>query len=365
MRFEKFFQNKIFLNVIIFFVLFFITDIFYSNFINKSKIKSNCILQEEGFYFLEKDCSFQQKYIRNTAQYSVFVSEFGLRFSGKKFDINKKNIFYFGDSFTYGLGLEYSKTYVGILEKKLDTYNHLNFGLQGYSPLVYKYQLYKMVENNIYPKKIVLALDFTDLFEDVDRWSKPLDDKSPPQLKNNLEKNDIKESFKDKNLKATRILAQSINGFFRNLRLSIKTFFHKDVKKEVGKTEIGRFLYSNDGEYLKKKIADKTLQQRSNDLLKTLQEISKISKKINSDFYILIYPWPDTLAYGQDNFNWENFVSKFCESNCNMLINTFPKFFEYKNENELWYKELYIQSDLHFSKLGNAIIANEILKVAK
>ena len=94
MRFEKFFQNKIFLNVIIFFVLFFITDIFYSNFINKSKIKSNCILQEGGFYFLEKDCSFQQKYIRNTAQYSVFVSEFGLRFSGKKFDINKKYILF-------------------------------------------------------------------------------------------------------------------------------------------------------------------------------------------------------------------------------------------------------------------------------
>ena len=48
-----------------------------------------------------------------------------------------------------------------------------------------------------------------------------------------------------------------------------------------------------------------------------------------------------------------------------MLINTFPKFFEYKTENELWYEELYIQSDLHFSKLGNAIIANEIFKVAK
>ena len=184
MTLKSFLKKKIFLNVIIFIIIFLLTDIFYSNFINKSKINKNCMVKENSFYFLEKNCNFKQKYIKNVKQYNVYTNEFGLRYSGKKFNENKKNIFYFGDSFTYGLGLEYDKTYVGILEKKINQYNHLNFGLQGYSPLVYKYQLYKMIDKNIYPKKIILALDYTDLFENTDRWIKPANNKFPPSIRN-------------------------------------------------------------------------------------------------------------------------------------------------------------------------------------
>ena len=96
--------------------------------------------------------------------------------------VPKENIFYFGDSYTYGLGLDYKKIYVGILEKKLEKYNHLNFGLQGYSPKVYKYQLNKMINDNIFPKKIILALDFTDILENDDRWIDNLDKKKPPTI---------------------------------------------------------------------------------------------------------------------------------------------------------------------------------------
>jgi hypothetical protein len=365
MRSKKFFQNKVFLNSIIFFTLFFITDIFYSNFINKSKIKGNCILNEQSFYFLEKNCYFKQKYIKNISQYNVYTNEFGLRYSGQKYDKNKKNIFYLGDSFTYGLGLDYSNTYIGILENKNNLYNHFNFGLQGYSPLVYKYQLNKMINKKIYPKKIILALDYTDLFEDNDKWIAPLNESLPPKLKNFSENKDNNESFKDRNLKVTRILSRSINGFFREIRLATKNFINKNTQKQVGKTEIGRFLYSNKGVFLKEKISTKSLKHRAEDLEKTLKDISNIAKKNNSDFYILIYPWPDTLAYGQGNFNWETFVSNFCIKNCKMLINTFPRFFKYKEKNINWHKDLYIKEDLHFNKFGNSLIAKEIIKVTE
>jgi len=365
MRFKKFFQNKVFLNLILFFTIFLITDIFYSNFINKSKIKGSCISNEERFYFLEKNCSFKQKYIKNISQYNVYTNEFGLRYSGKKYDKDKKNIFYLGDSFTYGLGLDYSNTYVGILENKNISYNHFNFGLQGYSPVVYKYQLNKMINKKIYPKKIILALDYTDLFEDSDRWIEPLNETLPPTLKNFLGDNDNNESFKDRNLKVTRILSRSINGFFRDIRLATKNFVNQNAQKQVEKTEIGRFLYSNEGAFIKKNFSTKSLKHRAKDLEKTLKDISNIAKKINSDFYILIYPWPDTLAYGQNNFNWEKFVSNFCIKNCKMIINTFPKFLEYKNKNIYWHKDLFIKEDLHFNKFGNSLIAQEILKVTE
>ena len=153
----------------IYLFLFLISDIVYSNFFFKNNYKSNCIFTFSNLTFLEKNCHFKQKYIRRVSSYDVYTNNLGLRFSGKKFKKNKENIFYFGDSFMYGLGLDYSKTLVGITEKKINKFNHLNFSLQGYSPTVYLYQLKEMIDKKIYPKKIFLSLDLTDVLEEAGR----------------------------------------------------------------------------------------------------------------------------------------------------------------------------------------------------
>ena len=359
-------RNKILINILTFFILFFITDLVYSNFIEKRDVRSNCVVNKNKFYFLEKNCFFKQNYIRNVKQYNVYTNKFGLRFSGK--EINKKNkyIFYFGDSFTYGLGLDYKKTYVGMMENKLINYNHLNFGLQGYSPAVYLYQLNKMINEGIYPNKIFLALDFTDIFEESDRWVASKDKYLPPSVNDKAQRGDQNSNFKDKHFKGSKIIAQTINGFFRNLRLSFKSYFNKDkINEKTQKTEIGSFLYSSEGNYVKKKLKTKNLKDRSKKLEETLKEISELSTTINADFYIIIYPWPDTLVYGQNNFNWENFAAKFCKNNCTKLVNTFPTFLKFKKNDKFWKKKLFINQDLHHTELGHSLITNEILKNIK
>ena len=40
-----------------------------------------------------------------------------------------------------------------------------------------------------------------------------------------------------------------------------------------------------------------------------LSEISKLSRKYDSELFVLIYPWAETLQYGQEHFNWENFAN--------------------------------------------------------
>ena len=45
---------------------------------------------------------------------------------------------------------------------------------------------------------------------------------------------------------------------------------------------------------------------------------------MNSEFYIVIYPWADTLSNGQKVFNWENFANEICKnSHCDEVINLF------------------------------------------
>ena len=63
-----------------------------------------------------------------------------------------------------------------------------------------------------------------------------------------------------------------------------------------------------------------------------MKEISKMAQSINADFYIIIYPWPDALEYGQNNFNWEKFADRLCViTSCSKVINFFPIFINTSN----------------------------------
>ena len=90
-----------------------------------------------------------------------------------------------------------------------------------------------------------------------------------------------------------------------------------------------------------------------------------LAKSINADFYIIIYPWPDSLEYGQDKFNWEEFSENLCNKvSCTKLINFFPDFRNIKESSIDWLNKLYIGGDLHITEYGQKIIAEKLLKEA-
>ena len=86
---------------------------------------------------------------------------------------------------------------------------------------------------------------------------------------------------------------------------------------------------------------------------------------MNSEFYLITAPWPDTLEFGQTVFNWEEFNKKLCiENNCDGFISMFPEFNRIKKNDENWLKTIYLTNDVHFTPLGNKLFADEIIKQA-
>ena len=80
-------------------------------------------------------------------------------------------------------------------------------------------------------------------------------------------------------------------------------------------------------------------------------------QKNNSELYLVIYPWPETLEFGQALFNWENFAKEVCaKDKCN-LINTFSAFRNKKNNDKFWYSNLYFIGDEHLNAKGNKFLA--------
>ena len=43
-----------------------------------------------------------------------------------------------------------------------------------------------------------------------------------------------------------------------------------------------------------------------------MADMQKIAKNFSSEFYIVVYPWAETLQYGQKEFNWSNYAKNLC-----------------------------------------------------
>ena len=86
-------------------------------------------------------------------------------------------------------------------------------------------------------------------------------------------------------------------------------------------------------------------------------------KSYNSEFYIIIMPWPDTLNFGQKTFNWEKFGRSLCEiTSCDGLINLFDEFQIIKSNDPRWLDKIYLKDDIHLTSFANNIVANKIMK---
>ena len=350
----------------IYLFFFLIGDIVFSNFFIKTKIENNCYEQLGDFYRLKKNCYAKEKWIKKSKSYKVYTDENGYRYNGdKKAHLTKdKTAAFFGGSFTYGMGASFEDSFVGLIEKVQKDFNIVNLGVAGYSPTVYNYQLEKLIQKRIIPNKIFLVLDIVDVNNEATNWeitdnaSRPVNIEYIPNVKNDEKKF---KNFKRKNFKITRMISTSINNFLRSLRFHISK-----LNQEYKKPELSQY-----GSFLSKdlKELDKTFwnpygfDQAILKIKKGVQNIGEIARNINADFYIIIYPWPDSLEYGQGKFNWEEFAHQLCNDNsCTKLINFFPEFNDLKLSSKNWVNKLYLEDDVHLTVFGHDLIAQKILK---
>ncbi len=326
----------------------------------------NCFKYDEFYYELKKNCIGKYRFKKSFPIVKTITDEMGLRVGENSLpkNKNKKNIFIFGDSFTYGVGIEYEKTYVGLIEKKFSNYNVYNFGVGSYSPSVYLYKLKKTLEKNIVPEKILLFLDLTDLIDEASRWTYDESIVNVRLATNYVYKNSKKkEKFTKKNFKLLNNVSSYINYHSRNLRefANIKLNEKRKIKTSIQ----GSFTYKDLNSLDKRFWKNGVFLKGKNNLKKRLSQISDISKKNNIEFYLIIYPWAETLEFGQKNFSWSNFAKEICsDKNCN-LIDTIPDFQNYKNENINWSTELYFLNDEHFNDKGANLLFNSIVTKIK
>lgn len=347
------FKKIILINLFIFFILFFILDYFLSNSIFDAK-KNSCYQIEKFFYNLKKNCSGFDKFKSSFPTVKVFTDEQGLRIGKNTKKKNKEKVFIFGDSFTFGVGLKFEDTFTGILENKIKNFDFYNFAVGSYSPTVHLFNLETQIQLKNYPSKIIMFLDMTDVHDEAARWKVDL---GKPILSNTAMYDDFnrKEKFFHKNFKVSRSFLHYINYQFRIYRSQI----NPDNLQKIKTSLQAGFTYKN--------LNELGNHYHGDTFIKGLEKIrdkiflaSNIAKKVNSEFYLVIYPYGETIEFGQDKFNWENFAEEICQNDKCKLINTFNAFINYKTKNKNWYSDLFFVGDEHFNVGGNKIIADEL-----
>ena len=350
-------------------VLILLTGILILDFIlSNTFIKQNhCINYQEFFYELKKNCKGKYRFKTSFPLIKTYTDKNGLRVKNHnvKKSSNKQNIFTFGDSMTYGVGLEYEKTFVGIIDKEFKDYDTYNFGLSSYSSTVYLYQLKKALKKNIFPNKVFIFLDLSDLRQDSIDWYFDENSETVKLFTNHtylLEKNKDK-NFKNKNFKVLRNIATFFNYHLRNIRAGLNSSIKGSYK--IKKTVQANFTYTEienlDAKYWSKEIFDKGKMVIS----KNLSEFIDLSKKYDFQIFLVVYPWQETIEYGQDKFNWSNFARNICNSKNCRTIDTIPKFIEYKYKNKNWASDLYFLNDVHFNENGSKVFAKMIIDEVK
>ncbi len=353
-------KKKIFYSLNIFILILFILSIDFT----LSKIvykKDHCFnfqyFKNGHYYDLKKNCKSKYRFKSGFPTVNFYTNNLGLRVSdqikNEKNDL-KKNIFLFGDSFTFGVGLEYENTYAGLLEKKLSKYNFYNFAVGSYSPTVHFYRLNQAINNGLIPDKIILFLDLTDVIDESQRWFFDQNLKLPIRPEDRI---DTKKTFFKENFKLTYDL---INMMRYSTRF-IKDNF-KDQKINIKTSIQGQFTYTEIEKLDKRFWKKNDLKNGLNKIELNLNKISKLAKKKNSELYLVVYPWAETLFYGQKNLNWSNFANKICMKNNCITIDAFPSFEKYKLENKNWHRKLYFIGDEHFNKEGAKLLAETVLK---
>ena len=192
----------------------------------------NRVSDENYKYTFKKEVQFTSQYDGNI--YNIFTNDLGFRDDRiKKLDRKKLFSILIGDSFVEGVGLEYTDTIVGMLNKELknDDFEYLNAGVASYSSYIYFKKIEDIIKKNddLKIKEVIVFLDKSDVSDDERYLLEPTTFENTKGKFINQRKEDFFKDLQELSFwrfytkqtisgKLIKLSADQIENFFSNLQ---------------------------------------------------------------------------------------------------------------------------------------------------
>lgn len=291
--------------------------------------------------------------------YKIITNSLGFRDSkNREIDLkNKDRIIFMGNSFVFGILLDYEFTVVGLADVYFNKngIEVLNAGVSSYSPSIYYHKINYFIKKGLKFSHLVVFIDISDV-EDKSIIYKY--DKKTKSIKSSLDEIKIEKfrQFLKKNLIITSNILKYIND---------KIVYKNDPEnfiKYYTSSAVVRDKWTID-ENIRKKY-DLGIQKN----IYYMKLLKNLLDKNNINLTIVVYPWISQIYHNDLNSIQVKIWKEFSEKNKNQFINLFPIFFNEKDLNLDIYEKIllyFIPNDIHWNKNGSQKIWDSFINEFK
>ena len=308
-----------------------------------------------------------QKFNKKLVTNSIGFRDFNKKDVLKK-NKNKKRVLLIGDSFIEGAGYNYEFTIGGLIQNKLgEDFEVLNSAVGSYSPGIYYLKTKYYIEQGYSFDYALVFLDVSDIYdelflkysEDNSRitnhdFKKPAHKRSFYKVGDFLISNTVLFKFLLYVSDQTEILKNYVKLKYKASKRFEKSFFN--TTKED--TLFFRMLTIDRGYWT---FDEKTYLEVQEGVKKSdffLKKLYGLLEKNNIKSYLIIYPWPTQIFYGDEKH--QTYWEKFSKENELKFINLYDQF-ESKNKRK-FILDNFIYGDIHWNKEGTAKVFNGLNK---
>lgn len=296
-------------------------------------------------------------------------------------------IIFIGDSFTEGIGLPYSETFVGRIAGMLSEKNIevLNAAVSSYSPTIYYKKIKYLLEIGLKFNELVVFIDISDISDEAINYKMPPDaalkirqpathetlenyeklgdpktletDKEPGtnERSNALEMSTggLREMIKN-NTMMTHFILRRVEDYVYNA-------LNRDTRAiKITATNLPASMWT---------IDENNYKEYGDDGLKiaefAMNQLYKLLKKNQLRLTIAVYPWPDQIVNHDLDSIQVKFWRKWAREKQVGFLNYFPCFIEESSGHRCisfsTLKKYFIAGDVHWNETGHQLIADEFM----
>ncbi len=304
-----------------------------------------------------------------TDYYSFFTNSLGFRDAYVReipLSNDKRRILFIGDSHTEGVGVDYEKSFAGILQSRLDTSKAeiLNAGVVGYSPKLYYLKVKYLIENmGLKFDELVVFIDISDIQNElVYKDFNPDLNQSDKGIWKNF------SNYPSYIFYAIRTIAEERKRkeFYEKRGKSVEnpktdlyyTFFDEFKDDQLLQNE---YFHTIGTWYLDKTIFDKWGREGLTLEKWYMLQLAELCTAHHIKMSVSVHPWPIQITAGDWNSIQVQFWKKFSSDNNLQFINFFSVI-EKKAFQTNVIKKYYFSGDVHLNAEGHKMFADELMK---
>ena len=258
-----------------------------------------------------------------------------------------------GDSFTEGIGVEYEKTFVGLVDEALSVSNIeiLNAGVSSYSPTIYFKKVEYLLETiGLDFDHLIVFLDISDIGDEVKRYD--MRDGRVVGLMGQTSK--LKEFV----FEYTGLL-KNIWTLAINVQKSLAPT-HEDLRTEDDRRygiNQQKSLWTVD-ERLFQGYGQQGLQKAQ----RYMDQLYQLLLRHSIDLTIAVYPWPDQIIQRDLDSRQVTVWKEWANERSIAFFDFFPLFISQREEPRQVIEKYFIEGDVHWNEYGHQMVAQELLK---